>query len=551
MLDGHNMPMNWAKKLGDDFSYLANHSMIGTDFDSLTGQYATQGPNLYMLARLHARPEMAVDDVLDEYYSAFGKAKDEVIAYFDHWQQVCDAVTKRPEGLHWASFYRQAHHVFTPSAMDQGQLLLEKAESAASGDEMAVRRVSYLQKGLRNAQLTLAAQAAYQGYRDGKGLQKYRAAIQELDEYRQSVETDLICNMAYLSWAESRTWDRQLLQTTKVPGQKLPDPWKFQWDPKKQGVEKEWFADSVDTSQWLEISTDGPWEKQLVSKRWREEHGKDYTGYAWYRTTFELEFDAARPIVKLVFGAVDEACVIWVNGKKMLQRSSPSKGDSDNSLKAFDLDISKVVRYDQLNSLAVRVESSTGHGGIRRPVWLISEAPFHPNEQSVVKNGGFERQPVAWGKSRMCGQFVFELDKNNPHSGKVCAKLQCKKLGDADSQEKYNTGAWGRWFQSVSVDRSKTYTMRMCVKTNIAFAGNVGIWITGDAKRKTIVTEVLNTEGLWYEVVVNGIVPHGDKVGIYLNVKDGIGTAWFDDVELFPEGVAKRKVLIVDPQSQK
>ena len=30
----------------------------------------------------------------------------------------------------------------------------------------------------------------------------------------------------------------------------------------------------------------------------------------------------------------------------------------------------------------------------------------------------------------------------------------------------------------------------------------------------------------------NGITPNSETVGIYLNVRDGTGTAWFDDVEL-------------------
>ncbi len=48
--------------------------MTGTDFDSLQGQWAAQRPNLYLLSRIHVRPEMPVDGILDEYYAAFGPA---------------------------------------------------------------------------------------------------------------------------------------------------------------------------------------------------------------------------------------------------------------------------------------------------------------------------------------------------------------------------------------------------------------------------------------------------------------------------------------------
>ena len=58
MLDGHNLPMIVARKLGEDFRFYARHGMIATDFDSLTGQFAAQGPNLYVLARLHDNPNL-------------------------------------------------------------------------------------------------------------------------------------------------------------------------------------------------------------------------------------------------------------------------------------------------------------------------------------------------------------------------------------------------------------------------------------------------------------------------------------------------------------
>src|SRR5579871_1803005 len=41
-LYGHNYPLFYARDLGADLKFALAHSMKGTDFDSLTGQYATQ-----------------------------------------------------------------------------------------------------------------------------------------------------------------------------------------------------------------------------------------------------------------------------------------------------------------------------------------------------------------------------------------------------------------------------------------------------------------------------------------------------------------------------
>ena len=534
MLDGHNLPMVVARKLGEDFRRYANNGMIGTDFDSLTGQYSTQGPNLYMLARLHARPEMTVDEVLDEYFSAFGTAKDAVRAYVDHWETVCSAVTEKPDGLHWSFFYREAHQIFTPTAMARGSQLLDAATSAARGNGTAEKRVDFLRNGLRNAELTLAAQAAYVRYREEGDIGGLRSAVSELDEFRRSVEADLICNMGFLTWAEARTWDRKLIRVMRVPGKQLPDPWRFSWDPDERGVAESWFADATDTSAWLEISTDGPWETQPVGIQWRKEHRKDYDGFAWYRTTFGTEREDDKPQVRLVFGAVDEACVVWVNGRKVLERPYPFNGDTDSWQKAFELDITEAVRYDRPNTLAVRVEDNAGAGGIWRRVWLQKLIPTIA-KSSVLKDGGFESNPSAWRKSRMCGEFAFARDEETSHSGAASGRLQCTRVGTVDDEKELKTRAWGRWYQTgVPVEKGRSYTLRLWAKTSNDFAGTVAIWVTGDAKHGTVATNLVNTQGLWHPVTATGITPTGDTVGVYLNLRDGTGTAWFDDVELVP-----------------
>jgi hypothetical protein len=49
-----------ALKFGEDFRYLAGHGMMGTDFDSCCHNWATQGLNYYVVARLHWNPEQDV-----------------------------------------------------------------------------------------------------------------------------------------------------------------------------------------------------------------------------------------------------------------------------------------------------------------------------------------------------------------------------------------------------------------------------------------------------------------------------------------------------------
>ena len=74
-LQAPNFPAFYARTLGGDLKFALAHGLKGTDFDSLTGKYSTQGPSLYMLATILNHPEASTDAVIGEFCSAFGPAK--------------------------------------------------------------------------------------------------------------------------------------------------------------------------------------------------------------------------------------------------------------------------------------------------------------------------------------------------------------------------------------------------------------------------------------------------------------------------------------------
>jgi hypothetical protein len=183
--------------------------MFGTDFDSLTGQWAAQGPNLYVLGRIHNRPDLPVNQILAEYYEGFGPAKDSVEKYFEHWEKVSDRVTQDYYDKGWKShgisdnpehrFYRWCGYIFTPEVMAEGRLLLNRAKAASRADSTARKRVAFLEKGLTHAELTLAVQKADRS--------RFDQALETLMKYRGSVEGDFIANMGYLRQKESNKWN--------------------------------------------------------------------------------------------------------------------------------------------------------------------------------------------------------------------------------------------------------------------------------------------------------------------------------------------------------
>ena len=253
MLGGHNMPIFIARKFGNHFSYFHERGMVGVYFDSNTGQYSTQGPNLYVLARKVFYPNKPVDEILDEYYGAFGPAAVAVREYFSYWEKISDA---QDQEVNYDNFYFIADAVFTPDVMANGYAILDKAAVAAKGDKTASARVDFLMKGLKNAELTLAAQDAYRTYKASGNISAYQVAIKTLDDYRASVEADYISNFSLPYKWESGRWNRSFLKLSKAPSIELDPKWKFTWDSNNEGLGKEWSSDKYDDSKWFDIGID-------------------------------------------------------------------------------------------------------------------------------------------------------------------------------------------------------------------------------------------------------------------------------------------------------
>lgn len=383
-LGGYCMPYIYAKEFGEEFRYAAQNGMIGTDFDSLTSMWAVQGPNLYMLGRLHEKPEMSVDAVLDEYYLGFAPADKNIKEYFEYWEDITrKGITsefnkKYGRDASWTNFYKACGNVYTPEAMRKGFEMLDAASKAANGNTTALARIDFLRKGLKNAELSIITANAFQKYKEAPENKEladaYFSALDKLTKYRNSIEMENVVNIAWLNWSENRTWSKKVKLDGKFTLIKqVPLFWQFKFDPEETGESKKWFAENYKIDNWDTICTNECWEKQPVGKKWAKKNGRGYDGLAWYRTTFTVDPKHKGKKLSLFFGAVDEACTVWVNGKKLLERPYPYQGDEDSWEKPFPVDISQVVSFEEPNTIAVRVEDRGGNGGIWKPVSIVLE----------------------------------------------------------------------------------------------------------------------------------------------------------------------------------
>ncbi|GMW00629.1 MAG: hypothetical protein AMXMBFR84_17660 [Candidatus Hydrogenedentota bacterium] len=215
-LDGYAMPLVYMHQFADAFQFYEQHGMTGTDFDSLQGQWAAQGPNLYLLARIHTRPTVGVDEILNEYYSAFGPAAGVVKEYFDYWERyaiensprAAESISKRSEGRfrRYALYAKVADELYPDAVFEPASEMLQRASLEAEKDSDPVyrERVHFLQQGLRHAKQCSATAAVVNN--EASTLEERKAAISALIAVRRELESTGIANMDRAAIIETDSW---------------------------------------------------------------------------------------------------------------------------------------------------------------------------------------------------------------------------------------------------------------------------------------------------------------------------------------------------------
>lgn len=154
--------------------------------------------------------------------------------------------------------------------------------------------------------------------------------------------------------------DSQPSQTDLTITQKhsLAGRWAFKTDPYKKGETLGWQNTKLDIENWDVMDVPGVWD--IVD----EYH--DYTGDAWYRTSFKFDPAWSGQRVRLAFDSVYHDSEIWLNGQKL--------GENNLGFIPFSFEIDEFLQEE--NSLVVKANNRVklgavwNWGGIRRPVYL-------------------------------------------------------------------------------------------------------------------------------------------------------------------------------------
>ena len=199
LLSGYTIPALDVEQSGEMFRFGAQNGMVGFDFDSLSGYWSTKGPTLYMHMRLSNDPDLTIETILKEYYSAFGPAADLIRKYFDHWIAVTKKLSGGGVGYGNAN---QAAELYTVAQFDESGRILDAAIKAAakSKDKNHLERVKFIRLGWQHARMCVEFSHLF---KENK-FTEARAKLNEIIAFRRKYEDTFFCDLAAASSAESR-----------------------------------------------------------------------------------------------------------------------------------------------------------------------------------------------------------------------------------------------------------------------------------------------------------------------------------------------------------
>jgi len=139
-----------------------------------------------------------------------------------------------------------------------------------------------------------------------------------------------------------------------------------------------WKFSQEDNSDFKEISyQENHWEDILVPSYWDNQGHGLYDGIAWYRKTFELEFELERnKNYYIILGKVDDFDITYLNGQKIGSTNDGldyGRSRSYNKLRIYKIPFN-LLNTESPNVLAVKVLDIGNDGGIYMgPIGIIEE----------------------------------------------------------------------------------------------------------------------------------------------------------------------------------
>lgn len=198
-------PAVYVHKLAEDLRFFAQRAMVGTDFDSCTHNWATEGLNFYVLSRLLWNPEADLDAMIDDYCRAgFGQSWREVRRYFARIEEITSQIAAGSLSL---------TAPYTPPVVAELTALLDAAEKGADNDTIR-RRISFLRRGLEFTALQHKTHALLDSMPEGRASPELKASVRAIQQEKWLLmrrifrEDPMAVNVAMVAWGGEGSFRR-------------------------------------------------------------------------------------------------------------------------------------------------------------------------------------------------------------------------------------------------------------------------------------------------------------------------------------------------------
>ena len=379
------IPMGYEKHMYDVFQVAFRNGLIGTDYDSFQHGWPVTGFSDYVLAKTFAEPSKPFEHWEDHYCAAYGAAAGKVGEYFRYWRH--ELWDKRLAPNLGEIVTRGKYHNFVRGVMwtlsdhyqvkdfDRTDAILQQAAATElTNGERA--RLQQLILANRHARLVFNATVTggIEKFTHSKALLDFRIRQKDVLNLRWLPVFGLAKRFGDMTGVKTA----EHLKAFPLPWIQTPLAWRFSMDPQDVGLNEQWYKWTWDqTKDWELLRTSYNWENtyhrdNYPSAELREKL-KSYDGIGWYTARMHMPPDWQGREILLYFGAVDESCWVYLNGR---QAGTHLFEKPDDWSTPFTIRIDPFIAWGrQPQVITVRVEDRSGAGGIWKRVWLVSRAP--------------------------------------------------------------------------------------------------------------------------------------------------------------------------------
>ena len=359
------MPLGHEKSMFENYQIGIKNGIVGAAYDSIKSYWPFTGMVYYIMARALFDPSKPFEYWEQEYCDTFGNASEYMKKYFRYWRQnvwekrIYPIRATLGKGYIRREIYKSKGRFYKDKDFDITDVILQKA----------LKTNINLSERKRIEKLILANKHSRKLHNVIKSGKDPYLAVKALEVFRRKHRDELQVCWGRMILNENRSMILRAdgLKDVKVI-ERLSGCCPFKKDPNNIGIQQKWYR--LKYMQFMH-----KWPRIPIYQHWNEAPErldlKNYKGIGWYGIPFHIPKAYKGKKIYLYFGAVDESCIVYVDGEKVGTRifSKP-----DDWKTPFKIRIDQALNWNRKYGLVmVRVESKAGLGGIWKFVWLVTD----------------------------------------------------------------------------------------------------------------------------------------------------------------------------------